>query len=109
MEGETLSSRRATWRLAGTLALQEKGDFEMRTKTVLFALATGTLLAAGLAGATDPVSAVSVEAVALDTRGLSRVTAVEEDDLDTRSYTVDWSEVHKLNTNKIMGTILLLN
>lgn len=72
------------------------------------ALAAGTLIALGV-GATDTVTVTAESAdVALDTRSLSRVTALEEDDLDTRSYTVDWSEARTLNTKKIMGTLLLM-
>jgi hypothetical protein len=76
----------------------------MRTKTLFFALAAGTLLA-GLAGA--QVSAVSDDAP-LDTRSLSVTAAEAEQILDTRTHTVDWSEARTLNTKKIVGTMILV-
>ena len=80
----------------------------MRTRTLFFMLAAATLLVAGLAGAEGLCSAVSEAAVPLDTRSLSWVAAVEDGDLDTRSFAVGWSEARKLNTSKIAGTVLLL-
>ena len=74
------------------------------TKGMLAALAAGTLLA-GLAGA--EVTAVS-DAAAVDTRSLSAVADVDDQDLDTRSFTVDWSLPHRLNTKRILGTMILL-
>jgi len=71
---------------------------------MVFALAAGALLA-GLAGA--EVTAVS-DAAALDTRSLSIVTDVEEQDLDTRSFTTDWSAAQRLNTKKIVGTAIVV-
>jgi len=71
---------------------------------MMAALAAGALLA-GLAGA--EVSAVSSDSP-LDTRSLSIVTDVEEQDLDTRSYTTDWSAARRLNTKKIIGTAILI-
>jgi len=71
---------------------------------MVFALAAGALLA-GLAGA--EVTAVS-DAAALDTRSLSRVTDVEEQELDTRSFTEDWSGPVKLNTKMRSGTMVLV-
>ena len=61
----------------------------MRTANgILFALAAAVLLA-GMAGA--------------------EVTALSEDAaLDTRSFTVDWSESRRLNTKRILGTMMLL-
>ena len=75
-----------------------------RTSGMMAALAAGTLLA-GLAGA--EVSAVSSDAP-LDTRSLSIVTDVEEQDLDTRSFTTDWSAAQRLNTKKIVGTTIVV-
>ena len=71
---------------------------------MMAALAAGALLA-GLAGA--EVSAVSSDAP-LDTRSLSIVTDEEERDLDTRSFTTDWSAARRLNTKKIVGTAILI-
>lgn len=55
---------------------------------MMAALAAGALLA-GLAGA--EVSAVSSEAL-----------------LDTRSFTTDWSAAQRLNTKKIVGTMIVV-
>jgi hypothetical protein len=68
-------------------------------------LALAAVLLAGLAGA--EVSAVSSEAP-LDTRSLSIVTDAEERDLDTRSFTTDWSAAQRLNTKKIVGTTIVV-
>ena len=73
------------------------------TNGMVFALAA--VLLAGLAGA--EVTAVS-DAAALDTRSLSIVTDVEEQDLDTRSFTTDWSAAQRLNTKKIVGTAIVV-
>ena len=75
-----------------------------RTSGMMAALAAGVLLA-GLAGA--EVTAVS-DAAAVDTRSLSAVADVDDQDLDTRSFTVDWSLPHRLNTKRILGTMLLM-
>ena len=75
-----------------------------RTSGMMAALAAGALLA-GLAGA--EVTAVS-DAAAVDTRSLSAVADVDDQDLDTRSFTVDWSLPHRLNTKRILGTMLLM-
>ncbi len=74
------------------------------TNGMVFALAAGALLA-GLAGA--EVTAVS-DAAALDTRSISAVADAEERDLDTRSFTTDWSAARKLNTKKIVGTTIVV-
>ena len=74
------------------------------TNGMVFALAAGALLA-GLAGA--EVTAVS-DAAALDTRSLSIVTDAEERNLDTRSFTTDWSAAQRLNTKKIVGTMIVV-
>ncbi len=74
------------------------------TSGMLFALAAVALLALG-AGA--EVTAVSEDA-ALDTRSLSAVADESDQGLDTRSFTVDWSEARKLNTKRILGTMMLL-
>jgi len=44
----------------------------------------------------------------LDTRSLSAVADETDQSLDTRSFTVDWSESRRLNTKRIIGTMLLL-
>ena len=75
-----------------------------RSRTACFALAAVALLALG-AGA--EVTAVSAEA-ALNTRSFSAVAEADDQSLDTRSFTVDWSEERKLNTKKIIGTMMLL-
>ena len=75
----------------------------MRTERMMLALAA--VLLAGLAGA--EVSAVSSDAP-LDTRSLSIVTDVEEQYLDTRSFTTDWSASQRLNTKKIVGTTIVV-
>ena len=62
------------WRLEGTFALHEKGNVEMRTRTIFFTLAAMILLATGGDAETVGYS----EAVAVDTRSLSQVTAVED-------------------------------
>ncbi len=77
----------------------------MRQMTVMAAFAAAALLA-GLAGA-DPEAVLS-DAAPLDTRSLSRVTDVEEQDLDTRSFTTDWSAARRLNTKKIVGTTIVV-
>mgnify|MGYP000845661950 FL=1 len=71
---------------------------------MMAALAAGALLA-GLAGA--EVSAVSSEAL-LDTRSISAVADAEKRDLDTRSFTTDWSAAQRLNTKKIVGTMIVV-
>lgn len=44
----------------------------------------------------------------LDTRTMSRVLAVDDKPVDSRSYTTDWSIAGTLNTKKIIGTHLLI-
>lgn len=75
----------------------------MRTNGMTVALAAAGLLLAGWAGA--QVSAVSEE-TALNTRSLSAVAAVEDEEMDTRTHTEDWSSARKLSTKKIRGTML---
>ncbi|MEI6647718.1 MAG: hypothetical protein WCP12_16900 [bacterium] len=72
----------------------------MSRKTV--ALAAVTLLAAG--GGAETVSYSSE--IAVDTRSLSQVVAVDNKPLDSRSYTIDWSVAGTLNTKRIMGTMV---
>ena len=76
------------------------------TKETALVLVTGVLLTMAVSAA-DPVSEVSGE-VSLNTCSLSSVTAVEDEELDTRSFTVDWSTARQLNTKKIVGALLLL-
>ena len=76
----------------------------MRMNVMMVAF-TAVELLTGLAGA--EVSAVSSDAP-LDTRSLSIVTDVEEQDLDTRSFTTDWSAAQRLNTKKIVGTTIVV-
>ena len=89
---------------AGALALHEKGNVEMRTKTLFFMLAAVILLAVGGGAETVGYSADT----AVDTRSLSRVAAVEDKALDSRSYTADWSAAGTLNTKRIVGTMVRL-
>ena len=74
------------------------------TNGMVFALAAAALLALG-AGA--EVTALS-DTAALDTRSLSAVADVDAQELDTRSFTVDWSASRRLNTKRILGTMMLL-
>lgn len=74
------------------------------TNGMLFALAWVALLV-HLAGAA--VTAVSDTAL-LDTRSLSTVTDIEEQDLDTRSFTMGWSAARRLNTKEIVGTTIVV-
>ena len=74
------------------------------TNGMMTAFAAAALLA-GLAGA--EVSAVSSDAL-LDTRAISAVADAEERELDTRSFTTDWSAARRLNTKKIVGTAILI-
>jgi len=104
LEGETLSSRGAYVGGSRGRSLQEKGSVAMRTKTVFYMLAAVTLLAAG--GGAETVG-YSVE-TALDTRSLSQATAVEDKALDSRSYTEKWSAAGRLNTKRIMGTMIMV-
>jgi len=76
----------------------------MRMNVMMVAF-TAVELLAGLAGA--EVSAVSSEAP-LDTRSISAVADAEERDLDTRSFTTDWSAAQRLNTKKIVGTTIVV-
>jgi len=68
---------------------------------------TAIILLAGRVGATVPSTAVSDD-VLLDTRTLSRGVAAEDKSLDSRSYTVDWSEAAMLNTKPIISTLILI-
>lgn len=55
-----------------------------------------------------PVSATS-SATTIDTRTkTSDISNEAGEGLDTRTFTVDWSEPTSLNTKKIVGTMLLL-
>jgi len=65
-------------------------------------LAAVTLLAAGGGAETVGYSADT----AVDTRSLSQVVAVDNKPLDSRSYTADWSAAGRLNTKRIMGTMI---
>ncbi len=74
---------------------------------VVWKTAAITLLA-GLANADGPWTCESESAVTVDTRSLSQVATADDNALDTRSYTVDWSEARKLNTKKIIGTMVIM-
>lgn len=71
-----------------------------------------TVLVAGMFAAWavvagDPVPALSGPAN-VDTRSVSRPASQVEVGLDIRSCSVEWSEEHRLNTRKIVGTLLLM-
>ena len=80
-------------------------------KTIKKAISVLAILA-GLAGwasgAYEPVTAVSENTAALDTRGFAVATEEQNDALDTRSFTTEWSVMCLLNTKKIIGTVVLL-
>ena len=77
-----------------------------QTNGMMALLAAGTLLATGV-GATVTNILCSAETT-LDTRSLSQAVVFEDQDLDSRSYTIDWSEESTLNTKKIVGTVILI-
>jgi hypothetical protein len=70
------------------------------------ALAAAALLA-GWIRADAPASAVSEERL-LDTRSLSAAVPGNGAELDSRGFTVDWSDGIRLNTKKIVGTAILV-
>jgi hypothetical protein len=74
------------------------------TNGMLLVLAVAALLASDTGAA---VTAVSDDAT-LDTRSLSTAADEMDQGLDSRSFTVEWSEAHKLNTKKIVGTMVLV-
>ncbi len=74
------------------------------TNGMLLLLAVAALLASDTGAA---VTAVSDDAT-LDTRSLSTAADEMDQGLDSRSFTVEWSEAHKLNTKKIVGTMVLV-
>ena len=84
------------------ISLKEFGCLLTNAQFELLALATGAMLAAGA-----EVTSLS-DAAALDARSLSAVADVDAQELDTRSFTVDWSLPHRLNTKRILGTMMLL-
>ena len=67
----------------------------------------GMALALLASGAGAEATALSGEA-SLDTRSISAVVSTEDAPVDTRTHTVDWSDAGKLNTKKIVGTMLLM-
>ncbi|MDD4623152.1 MAG: hypothetical protein PHG71_07940 [Kiritimatiellae bacterium] len=75
------------------------------TKTNVAMLWMALALLASGAGA--EATALSGDA-SLDTRSLSAVASVEDSSADTRTHTVDWSDARKLNTKKIIGTMILV-
>ncbi|HOR97710.1 MAG TPA: hypothetical protein P5125_00485 [Kiritimatiellia bacterium] len=78
----------------------------MRQMTRMAAFVAMVLLAVRI-GAMDPVSEVSA-AAPLDTRSIFVERAAEDQTLNSRSFDVDWSEMRKLNTKKIVGTVMLM-
>lgn len=77
---------------------------QMIQNTIILAIVA---LVAVSGGATGPVEGFSAD-TPLDTRTMSRVAAVEDKSVDSRSYTVDWSIAGTLNTKKIIGTMFLV-
>ena len=53
-------------------------------------------------------SMASAEAT-LNTQSYTTATIDEDEGMDTRSYTEDWSDAEKLNTKRIIGTLLLMS
>ncbi len=79
----------------------------MKLNKIIFALSAVTLLA-GLTWAADSTNfAFSVD-TQLDTRSKATMLNDADKDLDTRSYTEDWSAESPLNTKKIIGTMFLI-
>lgn len=74
------------------------------TNGMLLVLAVAALLAPDTGA---EVTAVSDDAT-LDTRSLSAVADATDKTLDARSFTMEWSEARKLNTKKIVGTMVLV-
>jgi hypothetical protein len=64
-------------------------------------------LAAGRGLAVAPSTAVSEEAV-VDTRTRCAAFLEEDAGLDSRSFTVDLSDGIRLNTKKIVGTMIMV-
>jgi|GEM_PF-1192634 len=69
---------------------------------MMILLAAGTLLTGTICAEMTEMSDVT----SLDTRSLSQVVAVDNKPLDSRSYTADWSAAGRLNTKRIMGTMI---
>ena len=67
----------------------------------------GMALALMAAGAGAEATALAEE-VSLDTRSISVVATAEDSSADTRTHTTDWSAARKLNTKKIVGTMILV-
>ncbi len=79
----------------------------MKTTNKMIIAVTAGMLLAGWAGAEDPAPVLSA-ATALDTRSISAVVTDQDHDLETRSYTIDWSQERTLNTKAIKGTMILI-
>ena len=71
---------------------------------MMILLAAGMLLAGTICAEVTGASAIT----SLDTRSLTQAAVVEDKNLDSRSYTIDWSQAGRLNTKKIVGTLLLV-
>jgi len=78
-----------------------------KTMTKANGVMLGMALALLASGAGAEATALSDE-TSLDTRSLSAVASVEDAAADTRTHTVDWSAARKLNTKKIVGTMILV-
>ncbi|MDD4101162.1 MAG: hypothetical protein PHU80_00845 [Kiritimatiellae bacterium] len=61
-----------------------------------------------MAKADGPWSVVSENPAQINTMSFTAATPTEVEDLDTRTYTESLSPVKKLNTKKIIGTIMLM-
>ena len=78
---------------------------KMETRNAIMVLLTAaTLLAGTICAEVTGVSAIT----SLDTRSLTQAVVAEDENMDTRSCTMDWSQETRLNTKKIVGTLLLL-
>lgn len=71
---------------------------------IIFTLSTIALLA--MCGGAE-VSALS-EASPLDTCSLSSFTTQDVQDLETRSYSMNWSEGCALTTKAVVGTFIII-
>ncbi|MDD3538302.1 MAG: hypothetical protein PHH65_08585, partial [Eubacteriales bacterium] len=78
-----------------------------KTMTKTNGMMLGMALALLASGAGAEATALSGETL-LDTHSISAIAAAEDQAADTRTHTVDWSDARKLNTKKIVGTMLLM-
>jgi len=78
---------------------------KMETRNAITVLLTAAILLAGtICAEVTGASAIT----SLDTRSLTQAVVAEDENMDTRSCTMDWSQETRLNTKKIVGTLLLV-